>query len=445
LTGPRPTHRLPSFTAYLNKVFRFREHLSHLADARHEPEIPPQTVFQALFHAFVFRLPSLPQLEADLAEPCLQRVIGAERAFRDDVLRYSLCGFELEPLQQMLVDINRRLKRSKAFDTGRVQGRIVAALDGIEVLSSFSRCCDSCLQRQVRSTDANGQPVVQTQYYHRAVGCQIISSSVKPFLAIEWVRPGEGEDKAALRLLSELPERYGSAFFDILLLDSLYAQAPVLKLAERVGWDLVISLKQEARELYRNAMALFAARDPDCFSEQDGTTTRQVRLRDAEELPFTKDHPQPVRVVWSQETLTRNHYRQGKVEPETSEHEWLWITTLDRRVFSTSQVRRLGHDRWKQENNGWNDLTRNWALKHDFLHACKHRPKVLSPSGERQPVANRGLAVVTIILCLAFVLCSAFVQLHSKIFRRYEMSCLEVARQLYRSLWKDSPSIRAPA
>jgi len=62
--------------------------------------------------------------------------VGVKRAFRDDTLRYSLCGFALEPLEQMWVDVNRRLKRNKAFDAGRVQGRIVAALDGIEVLSS---------------------------------------------------------------------------------------------------------------------------------------------------------------------------------------------------------------------------------------------------------------------------------------------------------------------
>lgn len=441
----RPTHRLPSFTTYLNKVFHFREYLPGLSDARHDPEIRPPVVFQALFYGFVFRLPSLPQLEAELAEANFQRQIGAERAFGDDVLRYSLCGFALEPLQQMLVDSNRRLKRNKAFEPGRVQGRLVAALDGIEVLSSYSRCCDSCLQRRVVLRDAKGNPVEHTQYYHRAVGCQIISSPVKPFLAIEWVRPGEGEDTAALRLLSELPERYGSPFFDILLVDSLYAQAPVLKLAERVGWDLVISLKQEARELYQNAMALFQARAPDhCFSEQAGGKTYQVRLWDTEGLPFTADHPQPVRVVWSQETLTEPHYRRGKLQTETSEHEWLWFTTLDRRVFSGPQVRRLGHDRWKEENNGWMDLTKNWALKHDFIHSCKHRPKVETPSGQRQPVPNRALAAVVLILCLAFALCSAFVLLHSKIFRLYRLSRREVARQLYRSLWKDRANIRAP-
>ena len=225
--------------------------MPRLTDARHDPEIPPQATFLAMFHGFVFRLPSVQQLEADLAEPYLQQWVGVKRAFRDDALRYSLCGFALEPLEQMLVDVNRRLKRNKAFDAGRVQGRIVAALDGIEVLSSYSRCCDSCLQRRVMIPDSQGHPVEQIQYYHRAVGCQIVSSPVKPMLAVEWLQPGEGEDTAALRLLARLPELYGSPFVDILLLDSLDAQAPVLKLAAPVGWDLVVSLKHHG-----TAMAL---------------------------------------------------------------------------------------------------------------------------------------------------------------------------------------------
>jgi hypothetical protein len=95
--------------------------------------------------------------------------------------------------------------------------------------------------------------VEQVQYYHRAVACQIVSSPAKPFLAIEWLQPGEGEDTAALRLLEKLPDLYGSRSFDILLLDALLAQAPVLKLAERIGWDRVISLKQNHRNLYQSA------------------------------------------------------------------------------------------------------------------------------------------------------------------------------------------------
>lgn len=132
-------HSLPAFSTYLNKVFGFRDHVALLTDARQAPDISPQSVFLALFHSFAFRLPSLQQLEADLQHSYLQQWIGAERPFRDDTLRYSLCGFDLQPLERMLVNVNRRLKRSKALDPGRVQGHLVAALDGIEVLSSYSR------------------------------------------------------------------------------------------------------------------------------------------------------------------------------------------------------------------------------------------------------------------------------------------------------------------
>ena len=145
----RPVHELPSFARYLNKVFDFRASAAGLTDSRCNPDIPPSAVFLSVFHGFVFRLPSFQQLEAELTQPALQKWVGADRAFREDVLRYSLSGFQVEGLEQMLVQINRTLKRNKAFDTGRVQGRIVAALDGIEVLSSYSRCCDSCLERRV--------------------------------------------------------------------------------------------------------------------------------------------------------------------------------------------------------------------------------------------------------------------------------------------------------
>lgn len=441
----RPAHKLPSFARYLQQVFHFHRSSAALEDARQQPEISAPTVFRSVFYAFVFHLRSFQQLESDLAVPALQQWVGADRAFGDDVLRYSLCGFNLGGLEQMQVDINRKLKRNKAFDAGRVQGRIVAALDGVEVLSSYSRCCERCLQRRVTVNDQHGQPEERIQYYHRAVGCQIVSSAVKPFLALEWLQPGEGEDKAALRLLARLAERYRSRFFDILLLDSLYAQAPVLRLAKQIGWDLVITLKQEGRELYQNAMALFQARPPDrTFADQESGGKRHVKLWQTDGLPFTADYPEPVRVVRAEETLTRPHRRGGQPGADTTQQTWTWITTLEEPAFSADTVWRLGHARWKNENNGWNDLTQNWALKHGFLHACKHRPKAAAPRGKRAAVANHGLAAVVLILCLAFALFSAFARLHSKLVRRYRLALVEVSRQLYRSLWQIQPPIRAP-
>lgn len=416
-----------------------------MSDARTDPDISPSSIFLALFHSFVFRLPSFQQLDSDLAHSYLPQWIGAERAFRDDTLRYSLCGFDLDPLEAMLVDVNRRLKRSKAFDDGRAQGCMVAAMDGIEVLSSFSRRCENCLERRVTIKDQAGRKIEQTQYYHRAVGCQMVHSLVKPFLAIEWLQPGEGEDTAALRLLTRLPKLYGSRFFDILLLDALYAQTPVLDLVQQIGWDVVISLKQNSRDLYQSAVRLFAARAPDAeFTEQRDHKTYRVQLWDTEGLPFTIDNPQPVRVVRSEEVLERNRYRQGERTAHSTDHEWLWFTTLPKQAFPTPLIRELGHSRWKNENNGWMDLTKHWAFKHGFLHACQHRPKQSNASGQREPVSNHGLAAVTLILLIAFALTSAFVLRHSKLARRDRLTAVAVAAQLRAWVSKAPPSIRAP-
>jgi hypothetical protein len=108
------------------------------------------------------------------------------------------------------------------------------------------------------------------------------------------------------------------------------------------------------------------------------------------------------------------------------------------------QVWRVGHSHWKNEDNGWNYLTQNWALKHGFLPACNHRPKTLSAFGQPEPVPNCGQERVTLIVCLAFTLSSAFTLLHSKIFRLYHPSLVEVARQLYRSVWQIQPPAHAP-
>ena len=106
----------------------------------------------------------------------------------------------------MWVDVNRRVKRGQAFDEGRVPGRWVAALDGIQVLSSSAAAVTRCLERRVTLKDPAGRKIEQTQYDHRAVGCQRVHSPAQSFLAIESLQPGEGEDTAALRLLHRLPD-----------------------------------------------------------------------------------------------------------------------------------------------------------------------------------------------------------------------------------------------
>jgi hypothetical protein len=217
----------------------------------------------------------------------------------------------------------------------------------------------------------------------------MVHSPVKPFLAIEWLRPGEGEETAALRLLRRLPDLYGSRGFDILLLDALYAQKPVLELAREMGCEAVTSLKQNSRDLYQSAVRLFAQRLPDAtFTESQDHKTYRVQLWDTEGLPFTIDHPEPVRVVRSEEVLERNRFREGKRVAHSTDHNGCGSLLCRGRISPPPPfARSVIFAGSMRTTAGW-ILTRPWAFKHGFLHACQHRPQRRNASGQRQPVPN---------------------------------------------------------
>jgi hypothetical protein len=52
---------------------------------------------------------------------------------------------------------------------------IVAAVDGIEICSSFVHCCDACMQREVQHK-VHGEMRTDIQYYHRIVAVVIVST-----------------------------------------------------------------------------------------------------------------------------------------------------------------------------------------------------------------------------------------------------------------------------
>jgi len=253
---------------------------------------------------------------------------------------------------------------------------------------------------------------------------------------------------AAKRLMEKIHRQYGPRFFDVLLMDALYAQAPVLQLAHEIGWDLVIVLKQEARDLYQDAQGLFHSRPPDlCFTESTTARTAQVRIWDQDGLPFSQAYPASVRVLRSEETVTQHRIEGGERTPVTTLHTWVWLSTIHCAGVSAKMLWRMGHLRWKNENNGWNDLTQNWMLKHGFLHACKHRVKRIGPMDDEPGetlVPNRGLPAVVLTLSIAFVLFTAFTLLHSKFYRAHRSTYREVAHGLYRSMIRTLPPIRAP-
>lgn len=82
----------------------------------------------------------------------------------------------------------------------------------------------------------------------------------------ELQEPGEGEVPAARRLLQRVFLRY-ARFFDAVVADGLYLEAPFFNFCLKHGKQVVAVLKGEHRLLLQDAQGLFAAQPPQVGSK----------------------------------------------------------------------------------------------------------------------------------------------------------------------------------
>ena len=210
--------------------------------------------------------------------------------------------------------------------------------------------------------DAAGHEFNKTQYYHKQVYAQLSGPELSVLLDVEPMRPGEEECAAALRLLRRMRQKYGPRFFDVVVVDSWYANGPFLKtVAEELGWPVIAVLKQERYEAHQEALALTQGQKPTQVVERDG---RQVEIWEVPAVRFTDPYPGPVRVVRAREWWTWNVSRwagEWQTEPK-EQRNWIWVVAGDLEGDDGAAIRDLGHLRWKIENNAFGELTQHWRF-----------------------------------------------------------------------------------
>lgn len=405
---------------YLERTWEFYQVVASLEDSRLYPQVPASAVFLSLFGMFATRLPSLNALEGELRLPRRWEPWVGPRKPSADTLGYALDRSNLERLRSKLVWINHQMKRKKILRS-YAPPYLVAALDGHELFASYKRCCEKCLVREI---ETNAGKLIQ--YYHRVVVLQIVNAWPPLILDIEPMLPGEGEVAAGERLLERAKTLY-PRFFDIVSADALYLGAPFVHKVKKLGWDVIVVLKQENRDLYRDAEELLSITESQKF-QQDNTAGRRW---DLQKMGSWEQLGEPIRVVIEQYQETKRERVAGQWKETLADHDWRWVTTLPAAVFSAGQVSRWGHARWDIENRGFNDLASHWAMDHCFRH---HPTAILA---------------CLMILSMAFVLTRVFFERNLKPQFKLRLNLTRVAlarlffddlaKQLGGSFWARPP------
>jgi Transposase DDE domain len=401
------------FCRYIDKCFHFRALLPLFTDSRQQPQVPGAAIFASALALFACNRTSLNSLQKDLVRfPSRLRGLIGPRPPSIDTLGRVYALADSDSLRQILVAVHRRLRRNKALADG--DDLKMVAVDGHEFFKSRKRCCAQCQQRAVK---VNGEEVIE--YYHQGVVCHLIEHQLAVPLDVELLRPGEGEEPAAKRLLQRVGANYGR-FFDVVCGDALYFDAPFLNFCLEQGQHALVVVKGDHRLLLQDAQGIFAQQQPQVW--RDGRRT--VRSWDAEGFTTAEGVKQPLRVVRTVETVRRRERVAGQWVEKEETSEWYWATTLRQAQAGARRVWQAGHGRWDEENDCFNTLSMHWGLDHCF----KHTPA----------------AIVNFVLTLflVYVLLQCFWQRNVKAPLRAKIgTLLGLAEELRRSLGAE---VRAP-
>ena len=271
---------------------------------------------------------------------------------------------------------------------------------------SRQRCCPHCLQRRLV---VKGEVVVE--YYQRGVVFYLAGFRTAVPLDVEMLRPGEGELTAAQRLLPRVVQSY-DRLFDAVLGDALYFNAPFFNLCLGLGKDVIAVLKDEGRVLFQDAQGVFSLTAPQVWEEAN----QKIQAWDAEGFTSAEGIQVPLRVLRTEEVITRRHRRGDSWIQEKETHHWEWVTTLPAAKLSTRLLWQIGHARWEIEDDLFHTLATYWSLDHCFRH--------------------ESTAILNFILTLfiAFVLLQSFYLGNLKPQRRAYFTFIAIAAELFFAL-----------
>lgn len=381
----------PRFEAYLDKVFGFSDLVGALHEGRQFPQHPWKKVFDAVFLGAAMQIPSLLQIEAECHHGALAKRIGP---ISDDTLGYALERQSPEPVFALSCQIARRLKRNGVLRSDWSRGLVVAAVDGIEICSSFARCCDACMEREVQHK-VNGEMRTEIQYYHRIVVVAVVSTPFPIPLGLRFQKDGEAEVACALALLQDLDHQLGRRFLDVLVGDALYLQAPFVKEVERLGLVWAFTLKQNQPELLREAER-FTQASPTGVHAEPG---REIRYWHLPEV----DWPVADRLVRVVKTVRIDHQHRVTVSEQdghrtksktavTQQSINFYATNFELGSVSPLFIHQFSRSRWRIDTEVFQTITTDCHLKHPAVHQ------------------TTALVVLTMIRFLAYTLSLVFYQ-----------------------------------
>ena len=280
-------------------------------------------------------------------------------ACHTDTLNGVMEALDPEHTERLIAVVFDRLRRMRALDRFRFDGKLTVAIDGTKLLSFKKRHCEHCTHQT-----QNGI----TTYFHYVMVAKVVTPiGLLVPLAFEFIENPKGEyDKqdCELKAWRRLFEKIDTLFPRLQLNvtgDGLYAEKTTMADCDRRGWNFTITLTEDK-------LPSVTAQLPPAVSEWTGSRTKTVSVRDRNGT--MKQVSRTVR--WKTPVRYRGEvYHVLEMEDFNEKGERVyynrWITNVKphrNNAFALAQVGRL---RWKIENEGINTQKNGgYEMEHAF-------------------------------------------------------------------------------
>jgi Transposase DDE domain len=403
--------RRHQFESYLDKVFDFSARVEALPEGRRYPQHSGKKIFDAVFLGAACQFPALHRIETECRQGVFSKRIGA---LSEDTMGYALARYDPDAVLALSCALSRQCKRNGLFRSPWARGRIVAAVDGIEICSSFVRSCEDCMERRVHHV-VDGELREQIQYYHRISVVTVVSSAFPIPLGIRFQKNGENEVACSLALLQELLERLGCRFLDLLVADALYLQAPFVAAVEALGLDWVINLKDNQPELLAEARRILPS--------EGSADPQELQLWHAPQVYWlvtdrTVGVVKTVRSIeYRRQLVRRDELGRKHAEKETvlETSTNFYASNMELGSIPPVFIHQLGRSRWIIDSEVFQTMTTEGHLKKPSVHQGR----------------GQALMVLTWIRVLAFTLTLVF--FHRQVrshFKNCSLGLCDLARRL---------------
>ena len=345
--------------------------LKKIKDPRDAKKIEHQSALVLFYGMLCFVLQASSRREAnrELSGPVLlehlqQYFPELDKIPHQDTVNRLLGMIEVEKLQDLHVEMIRRLVKNKKFDRFLINGRYPVAIDGTQKLVRNELLSSEWQERTV----AKGTDGEKTQYYVYVLEASLSFSNgmtlplLSEFLNYEKGDTERDKQDCELKAFKRLTKRLRAEFPRLpfmLVLDGLYPNGPVFETCRKYHWQFMIVLQDGSLAAVQDEFERLSKIEPDARATMTWNGRRQV-FRWVNDIEHTfgdnGKKRQKVHVVECKESWEA-------IDPDTHEK----VTKSSRHVWVSSEplTKQNLHERCNlAARHRWNIETQNLVEKH---------------------------------------------------------------------------------